>query len=667
MADIFRFGSFVLDRGAYRLLNGTTPVDLSPKAIDLLHLFVTRPGSLVTKDDMLAALWPGIAVTDNALTQVVSELRQALNDQPQSPTFVQTVPRRGYRFIAEVIEGVRPGADRVQTGVRRGADDGQTGVGQASDEGQTRVRPDADTGRPRAVFVADFANVTGDADVAWLASGIAETLANDLRAVADLAILDRSLIPAAARSAEGAASPDVWRAAGVQLLVTGSFQRAGDALRITARVVDVATREVVADAKADGALAGVFAVQDAMVRELTAALPLTLTPAAARRLAARETSSLEAYRAVTEGRLKLESLDMDAISAASEDFARALALDPGYALAHVGLAHAEFWRFQATRARTQPDRDAAARAIAHARRAVEIDPELAEAHGALALFLAAGDRPREAKAAGRIAVALEPANWRHQFRLGMAEWGRARLICLERVAELFPSFGYTYFGIAMVHVAGSALGQAAATLARGIAAQDQAPAAARFPARGLNWLLGLTHLASGRLDDAAHAFDRELTAPKAGMFAAEYDADAHHAVGQLALLRSDASGAAAAFERALELYPDQARSLIGLAQAIAAKGHRDRAASLLARADVSIDAMTGAGRRQEAALARACWHLASNRPDGAASVLMDLLEAAPPGPTGWTIPVEPALAPLRARPAFGSVLARLSRGSGLYS
>ena len=98
----YRFGPFVLDVPGYRLWQGETPLALSPKAFDLLQLFVRQPSTLLTKDEILATLWPDVAVTDNALTQVVSELRQALGDQSASPTFIQTVPRRGYRFVAQV-------------------------------------------------------------------------------------------------------------------------------------------------------------------------------------------------------------------------------------------------------------------------------------------------------------------------------------------------------------------------------------------------------------------------------------------------------------------------------------------------------------------------------------------------------------------------------------
>src|SRR4051812_963358 len=98
----YRFGPFVLDQRAYQLTGRGGTVELSPKAIDLLLLLVNEPGVLFTKDGIFERLWPDVTVTDNALTQVISELRQALGDKPSSPKFIETVARRGYRWIAPV-------------------------------------------------------------------------------------------------------------------------------------------------------------------------------------------------------------------------------------------------------------------------------------------------------------------------------------------------------------------------------------------------------------------------------------------------------------------------------------------------------------------------------------------------------------------------------------
>src|SRR5918993_5539511 len=172
-AASYKFGPFLVDGGAYRLLRGGVNIPLSPKIIDLLLFLAARPSVLVTKDELFRALWPDVAVTDNALTQAVSELRQALGDDPSNPKYVQTVARRGYRFIAPVTT-VTPKA------------------------AQTAVEATV-TSRTPAVAVLDFANVSKDEGFAWLSSGIAETLTNDLRSALQLRIIDRTRVVEAVR------------------------------------------------------------------------------------------------------------------------------------------------------------------------------------------------------------------------------------------------------------------------------------------------------------------------------------------------------------------------------------------------------------------------------------------------------------------------------------
>src|ERR671919_1179622 len=101
-AASYKFGPFLVDGGAYRLIKNGQTVPLSPKIIDLLLFLAARPSALVSKDELFRALWPDVAVTDNALTQAISELRQALGDDAANPKYVQTVARRGYRFISPV-------------------------------------------------------------------------------------------------------------------------------------------------------------------------------------------------------------------------------------------------------------------------------------------------------------------------------------------------------------------------------------------------------------------------------------------------------------------------------------------------------------------------------------------------------------------------------------
>jgi DNA-binding winged helix-turn-helix (wHTH) protein/Tfp pilus assembly protein PilF len=633
MAASYRFGPFTLDGGSYRLLREGEAVPLSPKIIDLLLYLAARPSALVSKDELFAALWPDVAVTDNALTQAVSELRQALGDDPSKPQYVQTVARRGYRFIAPV-EPLAPGV------------------------AAPAPAPDAGPIRPPAVAVLDFDNVSRDASLAWLSSGIAETVTNDLRA-ATLRIIDRvRVVQAVGRVGRDLAA--LRAALQVDLIIVGSFQRAADRLRVTARVIDAATGESQADAKADGPLADVFDLQDRVVAQFSDALG-TSRGAAPQRRSYRETSSLEAYQAFTEGRVCLESLDASRVAQAIADFERAIALDPNYAVAHVGLANARFWLYEASRAKNQPEAALLARAIDHVRRAIELERDLAEAQATLAFLLVSAGRSAEALASARRAVALEPGYWGNQFRLAHAAWGEERLQALARSIDMYPDFPFAHFEAAMVHIARGTLDRAESVLREGTIAQDrQADHRQRYPAKGLHWLLGLVRLARGNAREALLEFDREIASGAAQLYAPEFAMNAHDGAGFAHLRGGDAAAAARRFRQALELFPEHARSLVGLGAALSAGGDAQRAANAFARAQQAIEALRRGGRGGEAALAEAFLHAVHGRADAAAAVLQSLLDRAEVAFAGWTIPVEPLFDPLHPSPAFRSVLERLA-------
>jgi DNA-binding winged helix-turn-helix (wHTH) protein/tetratricopeptide (TPR) repeat protein len=633
-AASYKFGPFVVDGGAYRLLREGANIPLSPKIIDLLLFLAARPSVLVSKDDLFRALWPDVAVTDNALTQAVSELRQALGDDPASPKYVQTVARRGYRFISPV-EPIASAAAAVA------------------------APPPAPAAPPApTVAVLDFENVSGDASLAWLSSGIAETLTNDLRA-ATLRIIDRFRVTEAIAQG-GRELSALRRVLAIDRAVVGSFQRAGDRLRITARIIDAQSGESLADAKADGPLDQVFDLQDRIVSQFSDTLGAG-KPGPAERRHYRETSSLEAYQAFTEGRVRLESLDAAVVAGAIADFERAVVLDPRYAAAHVGLGNARFFQYEMSRARNQPDAALLARAIDHVRRAIELERDLAEAHATLAFLLVSAGRSVEALAAARRAVALEPGYWGNQFRLAHAAWGDERLEALGRTMELYPDFPFTHFEAAMVHIARGTLDRAESTLREGTLVQDrQAHMKQRYPAKGLHWLLGVVRLSRGDAAEALLEFDREIVSGAGQLYGPEFAMNAHDGAGFAHLLSGDAAAAVERFRQALGLFPDHARSLVGLGAALHADGEAVAADAAFAKASSAIEALRRGGRGGEAALAEAFHHAVRGRQEDAVTVLHRLLDKAELSFSGWTIPVEPLLAPLRTTPAFQPVLTKLS-------
>jgi adenylate cyclase len=638
----YRFGPYTLDPAAYRLLREGEVVQLSPKIIDLLLYLVARQPALVSKEDLFKALWPDVAVTDNALTQAVSELRQALGDDPSKPEYIQTVARRGYRFIAQVSTlTVAPTL--------------ATAPGGPSASVATTVAPEAFAAQP-AIAVMDFTNVSGDRELAWLSSGIAETVTNDLRATSPLRVVDRVRVVEAVKRA-GTDLSALRVELHLDLAVVGSFQRAGSRLRITARVVHAATGEATAEAKADGPLEQVFEVQDKIVAQFADALGMaTKQP---RSLG--DTSSLEAYRAFTEGRVRLESLDASVVPAAIADFERAISLDSRYAAAHVGLANARFWQYEMSRARNQPEAALLARAIDHVRCAIELERDLAEAHATLSFLLMSGGRAQEALAAARRAVTLEPRYWGNQFRLAHAAWGEERLQALSRARDLYQDFPFVHFEMAMVHIARGHLDRAEGVLREGTIVQDrQADRKQRYPAKGLHWLLGLVRLAAGDVNESRQEFEREIASGTWQLYAREFAMNAHDGAGFVSLRTGESLKAVDAFRRALELFPDHARSLVGLGAAHRAAGDASAADAAFTQATAAIDALRRGGRGSEATLAEAMCHTARGDADRAMQSLHALADKPDLPFSGWTIPIEPLLEPLKKHDEYQRVSVRLA-------
>ena len=115
----YRFGPFRADRIGYRVFEGDRALELTPKLLDLLFYLLERPATLVTKEELLEQVWPGANVTDNALAQAISDLRDALDDSPSAPTYIRTVARRGYRFVAPVEAEADLGSRRDSDDVAR--------------------------------------------------------------------------------------------------------------------------------------------------------------------------------------------------------------------------------------------------------------------------------------------------------------------------------------------------------------------------------------------------------------------------------------------------------------------------------------------------------------------------------------------------------------------
>ncbi len=314
-----------------------------------------------------------------------------------------------------------------------------------------------------------------------------------------------------------------------------------------------------------------------------------------------------------------------------------------------------------SRARNQPEGGLLARAVDHVRRAIELERDLADAYATLSFLLMSGGRAAEALTAARRAVALEPRYWGNQFRLAHAAWGEERLQALGRARDLYQDFPFVHFEMAMVHIARGHLDRAEPVLREGTVVQDrQADRKQRYPAKGLHWLLGLVRLASGDTGEAKKEFEREISSGTWQLYGREFAMNAHDGAGFAHLDAGAPEAAIEQFKSALELFPDHARSLVGLGAALAAAGDAAAAEDALATATTAIDALRRGGRASEATLAEAMRHAVGGDADGAFETLHALLDKPDVPFSGWTIPIEPLFKPLRKHPEYQRVTGRLA-------
>ncbi len=305
-------------------------------------------------------------------------------------------------------------------------------------------------GRERTVAVLDFRNLVRDPAADWLGTGIAETVTADLKRLPGLEVVPRERVMEAWRGHEErdpeTAALMVGRELGASLLIRGAFQKVGERLRITGSVMDPDGERVLGSVKLDGRMEEIFDLQDRVVASLLESAKLDFSDSEMRRIEHRETLELAAYEHFARARQAVLLMGVRAFAEAEDHLLRALEIDPGYAMAHAVFGQMRAMRYIAT---TDP-RDLED-GLGHLRRAVELDPELAEPYVWMAYGYARLDRFDEALEAGRRAVDLDRNGATAHYMYGVAYWlrGASRYRpgdwlqaapLLERCVRLLPAY-----------------------------------------------------------------------------------------------------------------------------------------------------------------------------------------------------------------------------------
>ena len=405
--QFYEFGDFRLDATKRRLLRGDEPVPLTPKLFETLLYLVEHPGIVLTKDELMAALWPDTSVEENNLGQSISKLRKALGEGPNDHHYIATAQGQGYRFVADVkaladenglgaaaavpSETTSAPAGVVSTSSPPPRPGGLKGRGwtvvlvgllaAASCVGAFyiwRARTQTVPAAPvRVVAVLPFKPLVVENRDEALELGMADALITKLSNTRGLIVR-----PLASARRYGGIEQDplaAGRELQVDSVVDGSIQRWGDRIRVTARLVGVGGEQLWAG-QFDEKFTDIFAVQDAISGRVAGALALHLSGEEERRLTKRYTENAEAYELYLRGRYHLYQLTPPEVRKGGEFFQEAVRVDPSYALAYTGIADA--YSTLPITSDVAP-RDAFPKAGEAVTKALELDGSMAEAHAIL--------------------------------------------------------------------------------------------------------------------------------------------------------------------------------------------------------------------------------------------------------------------------------------------
>jgi len=405
-----KFGCFEADLRSAELTKQGKRIMLQEQPFRLLAMLIERRGELVTREEVRQKLWPNTIVDfDHGLNKAISKIRDALGDSAEKPRFIETVARRGYRFLADVRDTTQQerqaAAPRLLSPVDQGfgRDAGQTVGFRVS-----RRRPVLSwllsaaavallllsawmvshrqhaVANIRSIAVLPLTNLSGDAAQEYFADGMTDELIAQLGQINALRVISRTSAMAYKNTRKSLA--DVARELDVQAVVEGSVLRVGDRVRITAQLIRVPADEHLWAHSYEGSFPDTLVLQGEVSQAIARQIFATVSPRDQGTLRKAKTVNAEAYEAYLKGRYFWNKRDAAGLKKAIEYFQRAIAVDPGYAQAYSGLADAYAlaggWEYGVL-----TPQEAAPRAREAASRAVYLDPALSEGHTSLAFAL----------------------------------------------------------------------------------------------------------------------------------------------------------------------------------------------------------------------------------------------------------------------------------------
>ncbi len=489
--SILRFDRYEIDVRAGRLLKSGLKINLREKSFQVLLLLLERAGEVVTREELRRRLWPDDVFVDidNNLNTAIASLRQALHDSADHPRFIETVPRRGYRFLTTVSESI---AARRSAAV------------------------------PRAkIVVLPFLNLSGDPAQEYFSDAMTDEVITALAGVDQehLAVIARTTAMYYKGRQKDVAH--IRRELGVDYLVEGALRRTEDRVGINIQLIQTSDQTHLFARKYEAKPDEIFKLQSCVAQTIAAHVPETANrvragPPAAGRVTRKPTEDLVAYNFYLQARQAIQRSTPDPLTAAGKALrylADAITRDPQFALPHVALAECYWWAGLMGYVRPK---DAFSAGMKAALRAIELDPSLGYPHALLGTFRSRLDYNwAEAQREMTLALQLDPVNPDTRFRYAegyLMPQGRIpeAVAELERAVECDPFSLYFRFWLGYAFCLSGEHGRALEHFRFLMElAPDRHPELTRTLDVG-HLGEGMVCVAEGRFDEAVHHFHQSI-------------------------------------------------------------------------------------------------------------------------------------------------------------
>jgi TolB-like protein/DNA-binding winged helix-turn-helix (wHTH) protein/Flp pilus assembly protein TadD len=411
--SVVRFGTYEVSLQSGEVRKAGLRIRVQQQPMKLLEILLEHPGEVVTREELRSRVWPNESFGDfdQALNIAIGKLRSALGDSAENPRFIETLPKRGYRFIADVSvldTDAHPKRQEPVAGDLPATDPGQKiqGIGLAVVPQRQllptrwiivalalvlslliffawRYRSQAPTGI-RSIAVLPLENLSGDASQNYFADGMTDELITDLAQISALRVISRTSVMVY----KGARKPlpQIARELNVDAVVEGTVLRSGDRVRITAQLIEAATDKHLWSQSYEGELRDTLALQNRVAGAIADQIRINLTPQEQAALKSVKVVNPEAYESYLKGRYFWNKRTADGLKVALAYFQQAIEEDPKYAQAYSGLADTYAllgdWQYA-----VMTPKEAFPKAKAAAIKALELDSSLGEAHNSLAFVL----------------------------------------------------------------------------------------------------------------------------------------------------------------------------------------------------------------------------------------------------------------------------------------